>query len=130
MGQFGRITKLSDLPSKKVLAGYLKTAMKLNDEGVKPPWLERRNAVKAAQTVTAAKAAKKAKPATVPADLAKALKGNATARAGFEKFPPSHRREYVQWITEAKREETRRRRVETAVAWMAEGKPRNWRYSQ
>ena len=121
MGQFGRLRALSDLPAKKVLTTYIKTAMKLNDEGVKPPWLARRNA---------AKAAKAAKPAAVPADLAKALKGNAKARATFEKFPSSHRREYVEWITEAKREETRQRRLDTAIAWMAEGKPQNWRYAK
>jgi uncharacterized protein YdeI (YjbR/CyaY-like superfamily) len=124
MGQFGRLRAVSDLPSKKVLTGYIKAAMRLNDEGVKPPWLLKRNAAKVAKT------AKTAKAAAIPADLAKALKGNAKARAAFEKFPPSHRREYVQWITEAKREETRRRRFESALAWIAEGKPRNWRYSK
>jgi len=125
MGQFGRIRALSDLPSKKVLTGYLKTAKRLNDEGVSPPWLLKRNAAKAAKLP-----AKAAKPAAIPADLAKALKGNAKARAAFEEFRPSHRREYVQWITEAKREETRRRRIETAIAWIAEGKSQNWRYQK
>jgi uncharacterized protein YdeI (YjbR/CyaY-like superfamily) len=127
MGQFGRLTALSDLPSKKVLAGYIKVAMKLNDESVKPPWLKKRNAKKAAK---AAKAAQPRRPAAVPADFAKALKKNAKARATFDKFLPSHRREYVEWITGAKRAETRARRVETAVAWMAEGKSQNWRYSK
>jgi uncharacterized protein YdeI (YjbR/CyaY-like superfamily) len=123
MGQFGRITTLSDLPSRKALAGYLKTAKRLNDEGVKPSWLLKRNAARAA------KAARPAKRLAVPADLVKALKGSARARATFEKFPPSHRREYVQWITDAKREETRRKRVATAVAQMAEGKSQNWKYA-
>lgn len=124
MGQFGRITKLSDLPSKKALGGYLRTAKRLNDEGAKPSWLLARNAARAV------KAARPAKPLPVPADLVKALKGNARARATFEKFSPSHRREYVQWITDAKREETRRRRIDTAVAQMAEGKTQNWRYAK
>lgn len=124
MGQFGRITKLSDLPSRKALAGYLKTAKRLNDEGVKPSWLLKRNAARVA------KAARPAKRLAVPADLVKALKGNARARATFAKFPPGHRREYVQWITDAKREETRRKRVATAVAWMAEGKSQNWKYTK
>jgi uncharacterized protein YdeI (YjbR/CyaY-like superfamily) len=127
MGQFGRLRSLSDLPSKKVLTGYVKQAMKLNDEGVKAPWLEKRNAAKAAKAVAAAKAAK---PAAVPADLARALKGNAKARATFEKLPPSHKREYVEWITGAKRDATRRRRLETAIAWMAEGKSQNWKYAK
>jgi uncharacterized protein YdeI (YjbR/CyaY-like superfamily) len=114
MGQFGKITKLSDLPSKKVLTGYIKKAMKLNDDGVKSP---NRSKPKAAP-----------KPVVVPDDLAAALRADDKARATFEKFPPSHQREYIEWITEAKTQATRTRRLETAVQWMAEGKPRNWKY--
>jgi uncharacterized protein YdeI (YjbR/CyaY-like superfamily) len=115
MGQFGRITKLSDLPARKVLHGYVKTAIKLNEDGVKVP------------------SRSKAKPKTpreliIPDDLANALQANAKARATFEKFSPSHKREYVEWITEAKTLPTRTRRLETAIAWMVEGKPRNWKY--
>lgn len=124
MGQVGRITKLSGLPSRTALAGYLKTAKRLSDEGVKPSWLLKRNAARAAKT------ARPAKRLAVPAELVKALKGNARARATFAKFPPGHRREYVQWITDAKREETRRKRVATAGAWMAEGKSQNWKYTK
>jgi len=114
MGQFGRITSVEDLPARKVLKGYVKKAMQLNNEGVKP---------KRAQKP------RKARPeVNVPDDLAAALGKNATARATFEGFSPSHRREYVEWIVEAKREETRARRVAKAVEWMAEGKRRNWKY--
>src|SRR5688572_25222114 len=63
-----------------------------------------------------------------PAALVAALRRNARARAGFEAFPPSHKREYIEWIVEAKTDETRQRRLDTAVAWIAEGKPRNWKY--
>ena len=112
-GQFGRITKLSDLPSKKILSGYIKEAMKLNDAGVKPPSRSK---------------PKSPKELVVPDDLAGALKKNRQALAAFEKFSPSHKREYIEWITEAKTEATRTRRLETAVQWMAEGKPRNWKY--
>jgi uncharacterized protein YdeI (YjbR/CyaY-like superfamily) len=106
-------TKVSDLPPKKVLSGYIKEAMKLNDDGVKAP----------------ARAKPKApRPVVVPDDLAGALRGNDRARATFEKFSPSNQREYVEWITEAKTQATRSRRLETAVEWMAEGKPRNWKY--
>jgi uncharacterized protein YdeI (YjbR/CyaY-like superfamily) len=113
MGQFGRITKLSDLPSKKVMIEYVKLAKKLNDDGVKAPT--------------------RAKPKTprelvVPGDLAKALKQNKAAQATFDKFSPSNKREYVDWITEAKTEATRLRRLETAIEWLAEGKTRNWKY--
>jgi Uncharacterized protein conserved in bacteria len=64
----------------------------------------------------------------VPAELTAALAGNRKAKSAFEAFPPSRRREYLQWIAEAKRDETRAKRVAQAVAWIAEGKPRNWKY--
>jgi uncharacterized protein YdeI (YjbR/CyaY-like superfamily) len=109
---FDRLTKLSDLPSKKVLTGYIKKAMALNDAGV---------------TIKKAPRAP-AKPIVVPKDLAAALAKNKKAKAAFDGFPPSHKREYLEWITDAKREETRSRRLQTAIAQMAEGKPHNWKY--
>jgi uncharacterized protein YdeI (YjbR/CyaY-like superfamily) len=112
-GQFGRITAIANLPSKKALSGYIKEAMKLNETGVKPP---ARSRPKAPAEVV------------VPEDLESALRKNKKAKASFEKFPPSHKREYIAWITEAKTEATRTRRLETAIEWMAEGKPRNWKY--
>jgi uncharacterized protein YdeI (YjbR/CyaY-like superfamily) len=120
MGQFGRITSMKDLPSKKVLTGYVKKAMALKDAGVKPEWAARR--------ATRAKARAKKPDIEVPAELAVALKRNKKAATTFEKFSPSHRREYVEWITEAKREATRDKRIAQTVAWLAEGKPRNWKY--
>jgi uncharacterized protein YdeI (YjbR/CyaY-like superfamily) len=114
MGQFGRITALGDLPSERVMAGYVKKAMKLNEEGVQVP----------------GRADRKPRPeATVPKDLAAALRKNARARASFEGFSPSKRREYVEWITEAKTDATRERRLATAIEWMAEGKSRHWKYA-
>lgn len=114
-GQFGRITKIGDLPSKTALRGYVKKAMELNDAGVKP----------------APRARPKAKPElVVPDDLAAALAKHTKARATFESFSPSHRREYVEWITGAKGADTRQRRLETALEWMAEGKSRNWKYAK
>jgi uncharacterized protein YdeI (YjbR/CyaY-like superfamily) len=111
MGQLGRITRLSDLPPRKKLVGYVRKAKELNDAGVK-----------VAKTT-------KPKPALEPpADLLAALKKNKKAQAAFDKFPPSHRREYVEWIVEAKTDATRQRRLAQAVEWMAEGKPRNWKY--
>ncbi|HET6362002.1 MAG TPA: YdeI/OmpD-associated family protein [Gemmatimonadota bacterium] len=112
MGQLGRIESLDDLPSKKTLTAWLKKAVKLNEQGVKAP-----RSVKPPKP-----------PVKVPADLKSALARNAKARAAFEAFSPSHRREYVEWIEEAKREETRRKRLATAIEWMAEGKPRHWKY--
>jgi uncharacterized protein YdeI (YjbR/CyaY-like superfamily) len=112
MGSFGRITSVRDLPSKKILAGLVKKAMVLNEEGIEAPRTKRRPKP----------------PLAVPDDLKTALRKNAKARATFEGFSPSHRREYMEWIVEAKRAETRQRRLATAVEWMAEGKGRNWKY--
>jgi len=112
MGQFGRITSVDDLPSKNVLTGYVKKAMELNASGV---------------TVPRAPKPKRKAPA-VPDELRRALGRNKSARTAFDAFSPSHQREYIEWITEAKTDETRTRRVETAVEWIAEGKPRNWKY--
>ncbi|HEV8337403.1 MAG TPA: YdeI/OmpD-associated family protein [Candidatus Polarisedimenticolia bacterium] len=114
MGEFGRITSLSDLPGEKALRRYVKDAVALNDAGVKLP----RPKPKSGRSLR------------VPEDLQVALSKNRKARTIFEGFSPSHRREYVEWMTEAKTEATRRRRLETAVAWMAEGKVRNWKYLQ
>jgi len=110
--QFGRLTQLSDLPSKRVLAAYLKKAMQLNDAGIKTP----------------RSAPKPKKPLVAPADLKAALGKNKKALAAFGKFPPSHQREYVEWITDAKTDATRQRRLTQAIEWIAEGKARNWKY--
>jgi uncharacterized protein YdeI (YjbR/CyaY-like superfamily) len=117
MGQFGRITKLSDLPSKKLLTGYIKQAVALNENGVKTPKIRKPGLER--RTVAA----------TPPPDLVDALAANAKARATFDAFSPSHRKEYIEWIVDAKRAETRERRVREAIAMLAEGKTRNWKYS-
>ena len=94
MGQFGRLTAVSDLPSKKAFAGYVRKAAALNEQGVKVA-----RAPKSAAT-----------PLHVPADLSAALRKHKKARAGFDALSPSHTREYIEWITEAKRDDTRARR--------------------
>jgi uncharacterized protein YdeI (YjbR/CyaY-like superfamily) len=113
-GSFGKITGFKDLPSDKIIIGFIKAAMKLNEEGIKPP-------VKKV-------IAKKEIP--VPDYFKKALLKNKKAATVFEAFSPSHRREYLEWITEAKTEETRMKRLETALEWMAEGKTRLWKYQK
>jgi uncharacterized protein YdeI (YjbR/CyaY-like superfamily) len=112
LGHRGRITSVDDLPPDKELTRILKAAAELNDKGIKA---ER------------PKAAPKP-PVKVPSYLKKALDGNKKAAATFAAFSPSHKREYVEWVTEAKSEETRNRRLVQAVEWMAQGKPRNWKY--
>jgi uncharacterized protein YdeI (YjbR/CyaY-like superfamily) len=111
---FGRLTRVSDLPPKKELAAYVKKAAAINDAGIKP--------------VRPAKRAAPKPPAKAPADLVAALKKNKKAHAIFDSFSPSAKREYIEWITDAKTDDTRARRLTTAVEWMAEGKHRNWKY--
>jgi len=112
MGQFGRITSLKDLPAKKTLIGYVKRAVALNAEGVKAPSRSK---------------PKEARPLTVP-DFGAALKAKPAANKHFEAFTTSAKREYVDWLEEAKTEATRLRRMEQAIEWIAEGKQRNWKY--
>ncbi|MGI8819514.1 MAG: YdeI/OmpD-associated family protein [Chthoniobacterales bacterium] len=110
MGQFGRITTLADLPPDEVLIGYVRQAAALNAAQVKLP-----------QT--------RGLPETlvVPDDLARALRHHPEARETFESFSYSRRKEYAG-IADAKRPETRARRVASALEWLAEGKPRNWKH--
>lgn len=116
MGDFGRITSLSELPSNARIRSLVKQAMELTDSG------------------TANTARKKSpvakKPVRVPNDLAAALAKHKTAAAAFAGFPPSQRREYVEWITEAKTAATRERRLLTAIEWLTDGKTRNWKYQK
>jgi uncharacterized protein YdeI (YjbR/CyaY-like superfamily) len=110
----GKPTDVSQLPADKDIIDLIKQAVALNEQGVK---LERPKT-------------KKKPPPKTPPDLATALKKNAKARACFEAFSPSHKREYIEWITEAKQEETRKRRLVQAIEWIAQGKGRNWKYER
>lgn len=109
-----RITCLADLPADEVLSGYVKKAAALNEAGIKPPAQKRRAG---------------AEDLVVPDFFMAALRKNKKALATFEGFSYSHKKEYVQWVAEAKREETRQRRMETTLSWLADGKPRNWKYA-
>ena len=113
MGSFGCIKSVADLPSEKTLIGYVKKAAALNEAGIKAPGRTQ---------------PKKREPIEVPEDFASALKKNSKARKTFEAFAPSKRREYLEWVTEAKREETRKERLATSIAWLAEGKALHWKY--
>ncbi len=114
MGQFGRITVLADLPDEKTFAKLIKSAMKLSESGAKVPARAKPKTEKA--------------PLAVPAVMAAALKKNKAALATFDGFPPGKRKEYIEWITEAKTEATRDKRLAQAIEWLAEGKSRNWKY--
>ena len=115
MGHLGRITSLKDLPADKKLAGYIREAMKLNELGKKLP----------SKTKPSEK-----KELEVPEYFIKVLKKNKKALQTFQAFSFSHKKEYVTWITEAKTEETRNKRMDTAVEWMEEGKGRHWKYQR
>ena len=101
---------VKDLPADKVLVNMIKQAVALNATGTK-------------------RAPARAKPdAAVPEDLLAALKKNKAALKTFEAFAPGYKREYAEWITEAKQEATRAKRLKQAIEWIAEGKTRNWKY--
>lgn len=112
MGQFGKIASIADLPSAAAFARLAKKARRLVDEGAKAP----------------PKPKGPRKPLILPADLEAALASNRKARATYDAFSYSHRKEYVEWVGEAKRAETRRSRVAQAVEWLAAGKSLHWKY--
>jgi len=111
MGQYGRITSLADLPAQRTLRAQIKQAAALTRSGPRaaPPRQPRPRL-------------------EAPADLLAALAGNAAARQTFEAFAPGKQRDYIEWIIEAKREETRAKRLAQTLEWLAEGKSRNWKY--
>ncbi len=111
MGQFGRLTSVEDLPPRRELEALVRKAMRLTDEGVKPPRDKRPK-----------------EPFAVPQDLRAAIDANAAAAATFAAFPQSAQREYVDWVAGAKRDETRSKRLAQAIEWLAEGKRRHWKY--
>ena len=112
MGQFGRIASIKDLPPKAELVRMVKRQAALIESGA-----------------SAVRTPKAAKPSLdPPSEFVAALRKNAAARKTFEAFAPSHRREYVEWIVEARRAETREKRIAQAVEWLAEGKERHWKY--
>ena len=114
MGHFGRITSLKELPPDKLIIEYIKEAVQLNENEIKLP--------------TKIKAGNAKKEIKTPDDLLAALKKNKAAMKTFENFSPSNKKEYIEWITGAKSEDTRNTRLETAIEWMSEGKIRNWKY--
>ena len=116
MGQFGKITSLKDLPPRRTLIAYIRKAVELNDSGT--------------PTRRRPKPSSAPKEIEIPENFAAALKKNKQALARFQAFPPSHRKEYIQWIVEAKKQETREARIKTALEWIAEGKSRNWKYEK
>ena len=112
MGQFGRLTSIEDLPERGELEDLIRKAMKLTEEGVKPVRNKHEKA-----------------PFMVPQDLRAALDANPAANATFAAFPPSAQRDYVEWVGEAKRDDTRTKRLAQTIEWLGEGKRRHWKYA-
>jgi uncharacterized protein YdeI (YjbR/CyaY-like superfamily) len=115
MGSLGRITGLDALPPDRMLLAYMSQAADLVESGERTKSIDRPK-----------KSAKK--PVRTPPELAAALKKNKMATKVFAEFSPSCRREYADWIAEAKRPETKQKRVKQAAEWIAQGKQRNWKY--
>ena len=111
MGSWGRITSLEGIPPDKDIIAFVQAAAKLNEEGIKSP-------------------RKAPKPVIVnmPDDFMKAIRANKKAHETYENFSPSNKRDYADWINDAKSDETRVERMKTAIEWMTEGKPRMWKY--
>lgn len=113
MGQFGRLATVDDLPPEGELKAIIRRAAEQAQEPPKP------------------RPKKPTKPALeTPPELKAALDANPAARATFDGFPPGAKRDYVAWVVESKRPETRDKRIAQAVEWMAEGKKRNWKYEK
>ena len=112
MGQFGKLTSVEDLPPDKELEGLIR---------------------KAAELTASAPAPRKAKHAPKPPpelhpEFAAALKTAPKAKAALDGFPPSARRDYLEWVAEAKQDATRQKRIATSIEWLSEGKRRHWKY--
>ena len=112
MGSLGKVASLKDLPTDKKMLGYIRQAAAFVEEGGR----------------TMPKRTKVTKEPEIPAELTAALKKNKTAAKVFADFGPGARREYADWVADAKRAETKEKRIATALEWIAEGKQRNWKY--
>jgi len=115
MGDMGQIKSLADLPPDDVLIAYIKEAVELNEKGVRMPARARSGEKKELE---------------IPEYLIAALEGHSKAAETFENFSYSHQKEYVEWLREAKTEETRQKRLATTLEWLGEGKERNWKYAK
>jgi len=111
MGSWGRIQSLEGLPPDEDIIKFIRTAIELNEKGIK---VEKE---------------KRTKPELKAPDyFLKALKANKKALKTYENFSPGNKREYIEWILEAKTEKTREERLKTAVDWISKGKVRLWKY--
>lgn len=113
MGQLGQIKSLNDLPSDDILKVYIREAYELNKNNVKLP---------------SKNTPSESKDLEIPDYFTKALSANPKALETFQNFSYSHKKEYLEWVAEAKTGETKARRMTTTIEWLTEGKPRMWKY--
>ena len=92
------------------LKHYLYEAIKLNKEGTN---------VQAKKIST-----------DIPENLAQALAKNINAKNFFDSLAQGYKRDYIVWITTAKQEKTRLKRLNTTIEWLSEGKKKNWKYER
>lgn len=117
MGSFGKMTSIKDLPADKVLKMLIKDAMKLNEDGIAVPNAGRKAPIRKAEIPE-------------PEYFTKALSEHKGAKETWSAFSPSCRREYLEWITDAKTEPTREKRLAKTIAQLSEGKKLNWKYEK
>ena len=115
---FGRISTLSSLPADEQMLTWIRKAVAFIDSG------------QYTSPVAARSKKERSKAAELPAEFETALRKNQKASAAFQAISPSCKREYIEWINEAKRSETRDKRIATALEWIAEGKQRNWKHQK
>jgi len=113
MGQLGKITSLQDLPGDQILIEYIQNAVRLNEEGKKAT----KKTIERTELI-------------IPTYLIEALEPNRIAFENFEKLSYSNKKEYIQWLEEAKTEATRTKRLQTTLEWLTQGKSRNWKYER
>jgi len=107
------ITSVKDLPSDATILVLIKKAMRLNEDGVKVP-----------------RKSKKRPALKMPKDFAAAIRKSKKAATHFAAFSPSKKRDYIEWIMDAKTDVTRQKRMKTAIEWISQGKSRNWKYER
>jgi uncharacterized protein YdeI (YjbR/CyaY-like superfamily) len=112
MGQFGKLRSVEDLPPDDELDALIRTAAEL---------------AKSAPAPRKTKHAPKPAPEMHP-EFAAALDRAPKAKSALDSFPPSARRDYLEWVADAKQDATRQKRIASAIEWLGEGKRRNWKY--
>lgn len=115
MGHLGKLTSLADLPTDDKLRALLSKAATMIEAGAKPAHMTDRQP---------------RDPLPIPQALTAAIAASPAAAAMWSAFPPGKIRDYCEWIGEAKTDATRDRRITQAVAWIAQGKGRNWKYEK